>query len=448
VNDSSDSAHQPTVLQMAAPLVVSFWMRAAFTFVDTIYAATIGDAAVAALGLTVPFEFLTIAVWVGLSTGLTSALARAMGARQGRKIEQYLKASRRLVLIVAPSFMALGAVIWFAAPRAGLDEAVYRSFRIYGTTLIGGGALTFFWSIIPDSLVKAHQDTRTTMWAGIASNVLNVILNTVFVFVFHWGVFGIALSTVIGRIGGLFYAQAKARQHERRRLATVRREDTTRDPTPYRAVLSLAIPSSITFALMALETAIINGLLAADDHATEAIAAYSIFHRVVLFGLNPIIAASVALLPYSARRFGESDIAGIRRALRQTYVASIAYALLVATPFMLVAAAPIARWLAESALTTRYATVLLWAAPAACLMGAPFLLCRPVFEGMQRGRPGLVMALLRYLLLTPPAAWLGMQGAIALGYPGLYGLVAAALAVAAITSLAFHLWLRAALANP
>ena len=47
----------PSVLRMAAPLVVSFWMRSAFTFVDTAYAATIGGAAIAAIGLTAPFEF-------------------------------------------------------------------------------------------------------------------------------------------------------------------------------------------------------------------------------------------------------------------------------------------------------------------------------------------------------------------------------------------------------
>jgi Na+-driven multidrug efflux pump len=432
---------------MAAPLVVSFWMRAAFTFVDTIYAATLGDAAVAALGLTVPFEFLAIAVWVGLSTGLTSALSRAMGARQGEKIQQYLRASRRLVLAVAPAFMVLGAVIWFAAPRGGLDDAVYRAFRIYGTTLIGGGALTFFWSIIPDSLVKAHQDTRTTMWAGIASNFLNVGLNTLFLFVFHWGVFGIALSTVLGRIGGLVYAQVKARAHERRRLASFRAETRELDPAPYRAILSLAIPSSLTFALMASETAIINSLLAAAEKATEAIAAYSIFHRVALFALNPIIAASVALLPYAARRFGESDLGGIRRALRHTYVASLAYALLVAVPAIALAAEPVARWLTESDLTTRYATALLWLVPAACLLGAPFLLCRPIFEGMQRGRPGLVMALVRYLVLTPPTAWLGMRLALYAGFPALYGLVSATLVVAAVTSAAFHFWLRSTLAK-
>jgi Na+-driven multidrug efflux pump len=44
----------PTILQMAAPLVVSFWMRSLFSVVDTFSAGTIGDAAVAAIGLSAP----------------------------------------------------------------------------------------------------------------------------------------------------------------------------------------------------------------------------------------------------------------------------------------------------------------------------------------------------------------------------------------------------------
>jgi len=67
-----------SLLRLAAPLVLSFWMRAAVTLVDTIYASFVGDAAVAAVGLTIPFEFLMIAAWVGLSTGLTACLARIL----------------------------------------------------------------------------------------------------------------------------------------------------------------------------------------------------------------------------------------------------------------------------------------------------------------------------------------------------------------------------------
>src|SRR5213593_4710764 len=109
------------ILRMSAPLVISFWMRSLFTFVDTIYASTLGDASVAAIGLSIPFEFLMIAVWVGLSTGLTSNLARAMGAREGAKIEQYLGATWRLVIGIVPFFAALGAACWAFAGRIAPD---------------------------------------------------------------------------------------------------------------------------------------------------------------------------------------------------------------------------------------------------------------------------------------------------------------------------------------
>jgi Na+-driven multidrug efflux pump len=427
---------------MTAPLVVSFWMRGAFTLVDTIYAATIGDAAVAAIGLTVPFEFLMIAVWIGLSTGLTSCLSRAMGAHRGAQIRQYLAASLRLVLIISPAFVVMGGAIALAAPRMELADDVYRSFRIYGATLIAGGALTSFWSIIPDSVVKAHQDTRSTMWAGILSNVVNVTLNTLFLFVFHWGVFGIALSTVLGRIAGLVYAQARARAHEQRREASGLDVVGGEDPAPYRSILALAIPSSLTFALMAGETAVINALLAVGKHATEAIAAYSIFHRVVLFTLNPIIAASVALLPYSARRFGERNIAGVRQGLRQVGIATIAYSVLLVAPVVYPSAPWIARRLAETPVTVEYTIFVLRTVPFACLLGAPFLFLRPIFEGMQRGAPGLVMAGLRYVILTPLAAWIGIVVAERWNQPGLYGLAIGLLAAAAATSAVFSVWLH------
>lgn len=208
------------VLRLAAPLVVSFSMRAAFTMVDTVYAALIGDAAVAAIGLTVPFEFLMIAIWVGLLTGLTSALSRAFGARDEAAADRSMAAAWRLVLGAAAAFMALGATIWFAAPRLGLTPDVGRSFQLYGSVLGGGGALTTFWAVIPDSVVKAHHDMRSPMWAGIALNVLNLGFNTLFVFGLEWGIFGIALGAGLGKIGGLVYALRRARVHEERRWRT------------------------------------------------------------------------------------------------------------------------------------------------------------------------------------------------------------------------------------
>jgi hypothetical protein len=61
---------------------------------------------------------------------------------------------------------------------------------------------------------------------------------------------------------------------------------------------------------------------------------------------------------------------------------------------------------------------------------------------MQRGNPGLVMAVVRYVVLTPIAAWLGLRLGVAGGGSGLYGLAFGILAVSAVTSVAFYAWLR------
>jgi Na+-driven multidrug efflux pump len=436
---------RPGLLAMTAPLIVSFWMRSLFTFVDTAYAATLGDAAVAAVGLSIPFEFLMIACWVGVSAGLTSHLSQAMGARQGARIEQLLAMTRRIIWALVPLFLLIAAGAALSAEHLGLDPEVARLFAIYVSVLVGGSALNAFWSILPDSLVKAHHDTRSTMWAGIWSNLINVALNTLFTFVFHWGVFGIAFSTVVGRFGGLVYALRKAAQHESARKALGRDTDPTLDPAPFRTLMNLAVPAALTYVLMALETSVVNWLLSTQEDATSSIAAYGIYYRVVLFVMMPIIATSVAVLPFVARRYGEGDLQGIRLGLRQAMTAGLVYCVLLVLPAMLLTGGALARALAESEVTATLTRIALWVAPFAALAGIPFQLCRPVFEGLQRGRPGLVMAVVRYVILTVPLGLAGMGAARAFGQPPLFGLLFGLVAASALSSGVFLVWMGRAL---
>jgi len=428
---------------MAAPLVLSFGMRSLFTFVDIAFASRLGDAAIAAVGgLSFPYEILMIACWVGVSTGLTSNLSQAMGKRQGARIEQILSVSRGIVWSLVPLFSAIAVYIYFGAYHMGLDPVLARQFSIYGGVLIGGSAFTAFWSIIPDSIVKAHHDTKSTMWAGIWSNLINVGLNTLFLFVFHWGVFGIAFSTVLGRFGGLVYALRKAAHHEAARQASGLDTDPTLDPHPLRSFLSLALPSSMTYGLMAVETGLVNWLLARQPNATEAIAAYGIYSRVLQFAAMPIIAAAVAVLPYVARRFGEGNIRAIRDGMRQILLVAVLYCVGLVTPALLVGGPRLARALAESPLTAELATIALALCPLACLAMVPFSLCRPAFEGLQRGRPGLAMAVFRYTILTIPFAFAGMKAADLLGRPPLYGLIAGLIGASGLASAVFFIWMR------
>ncbi|MFK5956024.1 MAG: MATE family efflux transporter [Planctomycetota bacterium] len=403
------------LLVLAGPLVVSFWLRSAFGWIDTIFASTLGDghggnlgdASIAAIGLTLPLEFLLTACWVGASNGLTARLARAMGEGANEKVVQLKRAAVLIICGLALFFVGVAAVVWFTSDAVGLDPQLARQFQIYATVLMVGSAISSFWSILPDSLVKAHQDTHATMWAGLASSLTNIGLNALFLFVFHWGIFGIALSTVLGRFAGLAYAWRCAAKHERLRAARPEQQVAGKIARPIRGILALAIPSALGFVLLGTESMSVNFILKELPNSTSAIAAWSIFDQSVRFLAMPIIALGVALLPLVARLQGEGRMADIRKELNVGLRASGIYILLLVLPFTYFFGPVVAEALTDSDVTKKLAlSTLIWM-PMAVAGLAPFLLCRATFDGLQQPKPSLIAAALRTIGLVIPLVWWG-----------------------------------------
>jgi Na+-driven multidrug efflux pump len=435
------------LLVMAAPLMVSFTVRSLLTAVDLPYGALLGDAAVAAMGLAFPLEYAFIAVWVGLSSAMTSHASRAMGERSEERLGHVVRATTRLVVAAAAVFLLFALGIHALADRLGLDPAVAANFRTYATVVVAGAALVGFWSVIPDSIVKAHHDTRSTMIAGLLSGGLNVVLNTLFLFVFDWGILGIAMATNLGRIAGLAYALTRARrlEDERRRAwaaapAPPAPPAPAAPPRPYRALLRLAVPSSLGFVLMGAEGVIANAVLTRFDGATASLAAFAIYHRASLLLLMPVAGTGVAAVPFVARALGEGRRDEVRRGLAQAFGFAAAYGL-VLLPVCWLLGDPLARVLGDAPETERLAGFAIrFAAPLAVLAGAPFVLSRSTFEGLQRGAPGLLMAVLRYLLLSAPLGYAGATLAARAGHAPLHGLLAGILVGTALASSGFAAW--------
>lgn len=447
-------AARPTLLWLAAPLMLSFTIRSLLTSVDLPYGSLLGDAAVAAMGLAFPLEFVVIACWVGLSGAMTSHLSRAMGERSEERLTRVVRATTHLVMALVALFLAGAGAVFLAADHLGLDPAVAAHFRVYAPTILAGAALISFWSVIPDSLVKAHHDMRSTMIAGLLSGGLNLTLNTLFVFGFGWGILGLAMATNLSRVGGLVYALVRARRLEsaRRRAwadpaspAPAPRPDPDPLARPYRALLLLAVPSSLSWVLMAGEGLVVNAVLSRFEEATASIAAYAIFHRASLLVIMPMAATGVAIVPYVARAVGEGRLDDVRRGLRQALGFAFVYGLLLA-PLCALVGAPLARFLGDAPETERLATFAVrWATPLFALASGPFILCRPAFEGLQRGFPGLIMSAARYLGLSAPLGLTGALLAHTSGRSPLYGLLIGLIAGTAVASAIFTVWLWRAL---
>jgi Na+-driven multidrug efflux pump len=116
------------------------------------------------------------------------------------------------------------------------------------------------------------------------------------------------------------------------------------------------------------------------------------------------------------------------------------YVIAVVGPITYWGAETIAHALAEAPATVAFASFALRTVPLSGLATIPFVLCRPVFDGMQQGAPGAIMASVRYLGLTLPAAWGGARLATCLGYPSFNGVVLGLIAAGLLVSTAFLAW--------
>ncbi|MCA8955753.1 MAG: MATE family efflux transporter [Planctomycetes bacterium] len=426
---------------LAMPLVASFTFRFLFTLVDLIYAAQIKEQVpygVAAIGLFIPLQSLFIAIWVGLSAGFTATISQAFGRRDQARVTALKRAMAWLLVALVPLMQVFAAWVWYDAQHLDIQPELRRDYLTYALILVCSMPFSGFLSIYPDSIVKAHHDTVTTMKAGLLSTVTNLLLNTVFVFTFDWGIAGIAWATVLSRYAGFGYAAARTRTLERIRLAEWTPTPHAWVRTPLADILALAVPGGMAFGLVFLEEWVIRKLLTTQPQPHLLLASYAVYGRFAALATMPAIATAVAVLPYAARRVAEGRNAEVRAQLLHTTLRIALLVLAIGISIGWLFARPLVTTLALKQTETAGTAVetYLTLVPFAALATLPFLILRPVFEAVGQPRIGAVVAMVKSLLLVIPLTVLGCTLAPALATDPLFSLlVGNILALAAVSTL-------------
>ncbi|MCB9880909.1 MAG: hypothetical protein H6832_09915 [Planctomycetes bacterium] len=420
--------------RLALPLVISFTLRNLFALVDLGFATSLPNSAsaVGAISFWIPFQMVYIALWVGLSSGVTTTLSQALGLCRTDLVESIERQVRRILVVLIAVLVGLGACLPLVVPMFGLEHDLTRDFTIYGSILAIGFPITGFWSILPDSTVKAHHDTRSTMIAGLLSTATNATLNATFVFVFGWGLAGIAIGTVLSRIPSLVYAIVRARRLDaawRASLAeaspeaampaasdevrlSMQQRIARQLSRPTRRILILGVPSTIAFVLTAIESSFVNGLLAVLPDSTEKIASWGVFNQILQLSLMPIVGSAVAVLPWLARRVAASEFTVVRRELMTTALlfGAISFGLTILPAFVFPDA--IARRILTKngevdARSLALAVDALAILPVVAMASLPFILLRTSFEALNKPRLAILSSVLRFVVLSLPLIALG-----------------------------------------
>jgi len=203
------------IIRLAVPAVLENLLTTAVFFADTLLVGWLRDpTALAAVGLSGTYLFISMGVVMALGIGVLAVVARAWGAGDligaRRAAGQSVALTMVLALITTP-LMILASRPFFALlvqdPNPATHDAVVTLAADYANIVTLGSVLSFP-RIVLSMVMRAAGDTRTPMFITLLVNVLNIALAVVLIFgagpVPSYGVHGAAAAVSIAQsVGGL-----------------------------------------------------------------------------------------------------------------------------------------------------------------------------------------------------------------------------------------------------
>ncbi|WP_373229056.1 MATE family efflux transporter [Cohnella sp.] len=192
-----------TLWALSWPVMIEMFLQFAIGTTDTLMVSRISDDAVAVVGFSNQFFNAVMIVFMLVASGAGILIAQRLGA--GKQQDARTLATMAIVItggigLVVSIGLFLGAN-WFAA----VLQVPVEIRALAGTymSIVGGGMVLTALNIALSTCVRNTGDTRSPMYIAFGMNIAHVILNALFIFGLlgfpKWGLFGVALSTVICR---------------------------------------------------------------------------------------------------------------------------------------------------------------------------------------------------------------------------------------------------------
>ncbi len=182
------------------PLMLSGILQLLFNAADVaVVGRFAGNEALAAVGSTSSLTNLLVNLFIGLSVGANVLVSRFYGAEQFQELKEMIQTAiltalvGGVILIFVGFFVSRPALTFMKTPEDVIDHSVlYMRIYFAGMPFL----MTYNFGA---AILRAVGDTRRPLYYLLLAGVINVILNLVFVIVFHMGVAGVATATVISQ---------------------------------------------------------------------------------------------------------------------------------------------------------------------------------------------------------------------------------------------------------
>lgn len=185
-----------TLIVLSIPTILEEILSTLFQYVDTAMVGHLGEAATASVSVTTTITWLVNSIPHAISIAILAMVAKAFGAKDENRIK---KISMQALMLAVVCGIITGGIslicspyipIWMGADKSIIHDAS-EYFFIISIPMIFRTA-----SIILGAAIRATKNTKTPMLISLFSNILNIIMNTLLIYILDMGVAGAAIASV------------------------------------------------------------------------------------------------------------------------------------------------------------------------------------------------------------------------------------------------------------
>ena len=335
--------------KLILPLVIEQVLAITVGLADTMMVSSVGEAAVSGVSLVDMLNVLIINIFSALATGGAVVVAQLLGAR---KNDRACDASSELPPVVTVIALIISALVMlFRAPLLRLlfgtiEDDVMQSALTYLTVSVfsypvlaiyNAGAALF---PLPDGqrvlLPCSGDGAPVSMLIAGLINIVNLIGNSLFIFVFKWGVGGAALSSVLSR-GTAAVAITILLLNPEHTVSLRRGQRFRPDKELIRRILQIGVPNGLENSLFQLGRVLVVSMISL--FGTTQITANALANNLDAVAVIPGQAMSLAMITVIGQCIGSGDETQTRRMAKKLMM--ITYAVTASTCLVTIACTPL-----------------------------------------------------------------------------------------------------------
>ncbi len=301
------------ILIFSVPLMLTGLLQIAYNTADVVVVGRfVGKEALAAVGSTGSLVNLFLNVFLGVSMGSGVMVARHIGERADKKVHECTHTAVLLSVVCgffigALGFFASGEMLKLMKVPDDVLELATLYLKIYFLGSPGLMAYNFGASI-----VRATGDTKRPLYILAFSGLVNVLLNLVLIIVFHFGVSGVAIATIVSQY--LSAALIIAYLLKINNACRLNLKKLKFYKSELKSILVLGLPAGIQSSLFSVSNVIIQSTVNSfGSVAMAGIAAGSNFDSYVYTATNAIAQTTMT---FTSQNIGAKKLPNIGKVYR------------------------------------------------------------------------------------------------------------------------------------